>query len=203
MCLLLIQLPFSFESAIVPKFFQSTISLRNVFVSRRPKSTYYLEDPYASTSTESASRLIDSIERGNAQEPEEEVEDTNYSMFDLQVDSIDVTLSFVSWLNGEGLVKKAAVKGVRGVIDRRSVTWDPSNPWIPAEWRHPVQPGDGSFNLDSLSIEDFLCTVYQPGDFRPYNVSIFRAEFGQFRKKWLFYDWLVSCTRLCLPRVRN
>ena len=47
---------------------------------------------------------------------EVEEEDTNYSMFDLNVDSIDVTLSFVSWLNGEGLVKKAVVRGVRGVI---------------------------------------------------------------------------------------
>jgi distribution and morphology protein 31 len=37
-----------------------------------------------------------------------------------------------------------------------------------------------------------LVTVYQPGDFRPYNVSIFRADIGTFRKKWLFYDFLVS-----------
>ena len=53
----------------------------------------------------------------------DEEEDTNYSMFDLNVDSIDVTLSFVSWLNGEGLVKKAVVRGVRGVIGQsHSVT---------------------------------------------------------------------------------
>jgi len=76
--------------------------------------------------------------------------------------------------------------------DRRSVTWDPADPWIPSEWRHPTQPADGSFHLDSLQVEDLLCTVYQPGDFRPYNVSIFRADIGTFRKKWLFYDFLVS-----------
>jgi hypothetical protein len=76
--------------------------------------------------------------------------------------------------------------------DRRSVAWDPDAPWIPSEWRHPVQPGDGSFNLDSLQVEDLLCTVYQPGGFRPYNVSIFKADLGKFRKKWLFLDVLVS-----------
>ncbi|KAL7413000.1 mitochondrial distribution and morphology protein family 31/32 [Mrakia frigida] len=192
-----------FESALVPHFFDSTISLRNVFISRRPKDTYPSRPPVTKTSTSSSS-IFSVLHRGSSSPPdrpseddedavvvkEETEEDTNYSMFDLNVDSIDVTLSFVSWLNGEGLVKKAVVRGVRGVIDRRSVTWDPADPWVPSEWRHPSQPADGSFHLDSLQVEDLLCTVYQPGDFRPYNVSIFRADIGTFRKKWLFYDFL-------------
>ena len=43
-------------------------------------------------------------------------EDTNYSMFDLTVDSIDVTLSLARWLEGKGIVTDAVVKGVRGVL---------------------------------------------------------------------------------------
>jgi len=42
--------------------------------------------------------------------------DDNWSMFDLNVDSIDVTLSLRRWLDGKGLVKDAVVKGVRGVL---------------------------------------------------------------------------------------
>lgn len=94
------------------------------------------------------------------------------------------------------LVRRVAVQlanlRVSTPSDRRSVTWDPAEPWIPSEWRHPTQPADGSFHLDSLQVEDMLVTVYQPGHFRPYNVSIFRADIGTFRKKWLFYDFLVS-----------
>ena len=43
-------------------------------------------------------------------------ENANYSMFDLNVDSIDVTLSLTRWLDGKGLVQDAEVKGVRGVL---------------------------------------------------------------------------------------
>ena len=39
-----------------------------------------------------------------------------WSMFDLNVDSIDVTLSLWRWLDGKGLVKDAVIKGVRGVL---------------------------------------------------------------------------------------
>lgn len=33
-------------------------------------------------------------------------------------------------------------------------------------------------------------TVYQPGDFRPFNFSIFQASIPKLRKQWLFYDLL-------------
>jgi mitochondrial distribution and morphology protein 31 len=73
-------------------------------------------------------------------------------------------------------------------IDRRSVSWDPENPLNPADFRHESYPGD--FQLESLQLEDVLVTVYQPGGFRPYTASIFRADIRQFRKRWLFYDFL-------------
>lgn len=74
------------------------------------------------------------------------------------------------------------------VADRRSVFWDPENPPDPAAFRHVARPGD--FELSSLQLEDVLVTVYQPGGFRPYTASIFRADIRTFRKQWLFYDFL-------------
>lgn len=109
-------------------------------------------------------------------------------MFDINFDEVEVTLSLRRWLDGKGLVKDATVKGVRGVIDRRSVWWDMSLNLDPAAWRHPTYNGD--FELESFHVEDFLVTVYQPGGQRPYNVSIFNATYGPFRKRWLFYDMM-------------
>jgi distribution and morphology protein 31 len=43
-------------------------------------------------------------------------DDVQWSMFDLNVDSIDVTLSLWRWLDGKGLVEDAVVKGVRGIL---------------------------------------------------------------------------------------
>ena len=72
--------------------------------------------------------------------------------------------------------------------DRREITWDPDNPLDPGLFRHRAQPGD--FELESLQLEDVLVTVYQPGGFRPYTASIFRADIHTFRKQWMFYDFL-------------
>ena len=71
-------------------------------------------------------------------------------------------------------------------LDRRSVRWSPD--LDPASFRHIAQQGD--FELESLTLEDVLVTVYQPGGFRPYTFSIFRADIGTLRKQWLFYDFL-------------
>jgi len=42
--------------------------------------------------------------------------DGNFTMFDLNVDSIEVSLSFRRWWDGKGLLEDAVVKGVRGII---------------------------------------------------------------------------------------
>lgn len=47
---------------------------------------------------------------------DEEDHQHNFSMFDLNVDSIDVKLNFNRWLDGKGLVEDAVVQGVRGII---------------------------------------------------------------------------------------
>lgn len=43
-----------------------------------------------------------------------------WSTLDLNVDSIDVTLSLRKWLDGKGLVEDAVVKGVRGILGASS-----------------------------------------------------------------------------------
>lgn len=49
-------------------------------------------------------------------EDDDDGRQTNFTMFDLNVDSIDVKLSFRRWWDGKGLVEDAVVEGVRGII---------------------------------------------------------------------------------------
>lgn len=50
----------------------------------------------------------------NIDEPQDD--GVQYSMFDINVDSIDVTLSLWRWFDGKGLIKDAEIRGVRGVL---------------------------------------------------------------------------------------
>ncbi|KAL4073796.1 mitochondrial distribution and morphology proteins-domain-containing protein [Scleroderma citrinum] len=184
-----------FESAIVPKWKDSRISFKNIYISRQPQVTP--SPPSRKPLGHKAAVAYDVSSHPAYNDPGEEEEevllshakdDLNYTLFDLNVDSIDVTLSLKRWFDGKGLVEDAMVKGVRGVIDRRSIHWDPENPLDPAVFRHPARPGD--FELESLQLEDVLVTVYQPGEFRPYTASIFRADIRTFREQYLFYDFL-------------
>ncbi|KAK7005900.1 mitochondrial distribution and morphology proteins-domain-containing protein [Favolaschia claudopus] len=173
-----------FESAIVPKWKDSRISFKNVFISRRPRSVP--PPPRGPADWEGEYHRVASEDEPASNSEE----DVNYTMFDLNVDSIDVTLSLWRWLDGKGLIQDAVIKGVRGIIDRRSVHWDPENPLDPASFRHSAHAGD--FELESLQIEDLLVTVYQPDGFRPYTASIFQADIKTFRKQWIFYDFLCA-----------
>ena len=109
----------AFESAIVPKWRGSSISFKNVYISRRP-SVVPLPIPTAALE-QRAARFEVNHEYSFSHEEEETVvaealDDSNYSMFDLNVDSIDVTLSLTRWLDGKGLVEDAVIKGVRGIL---------------------------------------------------------------------------------------
>lgn len=171
-----------FENAIVPNWKSSKIAFENVFVSRRPKQTTPSEIPreMSSGSTEIAPPAT----------PKAVAQSDNYTYFDMTIDKIEVTLSVWRWLDGKGLVKDADIKGVRGIVDRRHVRWDHTKVYNPADWRRTHNPGD--FELEMLTLEDLLLTVYQPHGFRPYNVSIFNADMTQFRKQWLLYDVLTA-----------
>lgn len=198
-----------FESAIVPKWKDSRISFKNVYVSRRagtkPSPPVLTGLPHSAAAGYDVSNHPSNYQIHDVEEDLQDhgVEDVNMTMFDLTVDSIDVTLSLWRWLDGRGLVEDAVIKGVRGVIgplipilrtssdlvlDRQHVHWDPDQLADPTDSRRTHTPGD--FELDSLRLEDLLVTVYQPGGFRPYTASIFRADIRCFRKQWLFYDVL-------------
>ena len=63
------------------------------------------------------------IERSEGAEDEEEDEAAwkarnNFTMFDLNIEEVEVTLSLPKWFDGKGLVNEAKVKGVRGVIGK-------------------------------------------------------------------------------------
>lgn len=114
-------------------------------------------------------------------------DDGNYTQFDVTIANVNVTLSFLNWWNGKGLLKDVEVKGVRGVIDRTSVHWSAAQA-DPLSYRHTHQPGD--FEIESFKLEDLLLTIHQPNGFRPFSVSIYSCELPQLRKQWLFYDFL-------------
>ena len=114
-----------FESAIVPKWKDSRISFKNVYITRRPKSDVNKLDQTGravhavalgyDVSNHPANHTIDDEEDDTVKHQHSD-EDVKWSMFDLSVDSIDVTLSLWRWLDGKGLVTDAVVKGVRGVL---------------------------------------------------------------------------------------
>lgn len=113
-----------FESAIVPKWKDSRISFKNVYISRG----YGPTSPSGSKDRPVRHHAVGYDvsnhpayhETGEDEHEEMHVshagEDENYAMFDLTVGSIDVTLSLWRWLDGKGLVQDAVIKGVRGVL---------------------------------------------------------------------------------------
>ena len=104
-----------FESAIVPKWRNKTIRFEKVFVSKRPQAVQRNSVRKGSTATAVAAAAAAAVaERSN----EEFVlnDDGNYTQYDVTIDSVDVTLSFMKWMNGKGLLENVEVRGVRGVV---------------------------------------------------------------------------------------
>ncbi|KAI2717461.1 hypothetical protein CBS147332_4341 [Penicillium roqueforti] len=176
-----------FESAIVPKWKNGVITFKNVFVSKRPGqgTGHVSKGSPKSAAAAAAARGDTGLE--DFQVVSDEEEDTNYTQFDLSIETVNVTLSFTKWLNGKGPLHDVEVKGIRGVVDRRHVYW-PEEDLDPKSYRHEHLPGD--FEIDSFKMHDLLVTIYQPDNFRPFSVSIFSCDLPQLRKQWLFYDFL-------------
>src|SRR5882757_1693536 len=112
----------TFESAIVPRWRDGVISFKNVFVSRRPgqgSGNVTKGSTVAATAAAWADRK-DQQEVGTHPSKDgtenHEEEDTNYTQFDVSIDTVNVTLSFAKWLNGKGLLRDVEMKGIRGVI---------------------------------------------------------------------------------------
>ncbi|KAJ6113714.1 hypothetical protein N7523_007031 [Penicillium sp. IBT 18751x] len=177
-----------FESAIVPKWKNGVITFKNVFVSRRPgQGTGHVSKGSPTTAAAAAAAAARGDPGPEDSSPVIEEENTNYTQFDLSIETVNVTLSFTKWLNGKGPLRDVEVKGIRGVVDRRQVHW-PEEDLDPKSYRHDHQPGD--FEIDSFKMHDVLVTIYQPDNFRPFSVSIFSCDLPKLRKQWLFYDFL-------------
>ncbi|KAF1815083.1 hypothetical protein P152DRAFT_456120 [Eremomyces bilateralis CBS 781.70] len=177
-----------FESAIVPKWNDGVISFKKVFVSRRPGQGRSKVTKGSQDSAVAAAAALAERASGAAQQEEE---DTNYTQFDLSIDTVNVTLSFAKWMNGKGLLKDVEMHGIRGVVDRTPV--HALEEYVdPRSYKHEHNTGD--FELDSFKMEDLLVTVYQPGGFRPFAVSIYSCDCPRLRKQWLFYDFLSANT---------
>jgi distribution and morphology protein 31 len=191
-----------FESAIVPRFSwtDSKITFKNVSIQRgapapaaeAPTSLQELF-PVAALSDDHESTLrrfrrrASSLVRGSQKAPvKDEPDFSRTTYFQLSINEIEVSLSLPRWLDGKGIVKEAVIKGVRGLVDRRHIRYDPAAKVDRLAYRHTAKPGD--FHLEGLQVDDFLVTIYQPNDFRPYTCSIFAATIPVLRKQWLFLD---------------
>lgn len=178
-----------FDSAILPNWKDGKIRFNNVKIYRMPRSEKEKFERHAVPNTiserpqQKTGDEDDPLAGVELDEDEKNNEVLKHWMwYDLVIDRVDVTLSLIRWMDGKGLVESAHVRGVRGVVDRRHVRWDPNVPYDPVASRHQYTPGD--FELQKLTLEDLLVTVYQPHGFRPYPVSIFQAQLDRFRKQW-------------------
>ncbi|KAH8731350.1 mitochondrial distribution and morphology proteins-domain-containing protein [Phaeosphaeriaceae sp. PMI808] len=175
-----------FETAVVPKWKDGVISFRKVYVSRRPGQQGGKVSKGSQTEMAAAAAAVAQKEKEDIVDGPEVEEDTNYTQFDISIDTVNVTLSFSKWFNGKGLLEDVEIKGIRGVIDRTNVrTIEGVDP---RSYKHQHQPGD--FELTSFKMEDLLVTIYQPGGFRPFAASVYSCDLPQLRKQWLFYDFL-------------
>ncbi|KAK9704633.1 Mitochondrial distribution and morphology protein 31, mitochondrial precursor, partial [Basidiobolus ranarum] len=150
-----------FESAIVPNWKEGRISFRNVSISQGPIIT---KVPNESKQESEQSHSIPEDAAGRQLRHDEEDDDecqvevdNNLTMFDVTVEQIEVTLSFMRWLDGKSLVKDCTLKGVRGNVDRQGVWWDPNEPWDPISARRQHEHGD--FEIETFVVEDLLVTL--------------------------------------------
>ncbi|KAG4306377.1 hypothetical protein PORY_000365 [Pneumocystis oryctolagi] len=179
-----------FESAIVPKWRDGTISFKNVFISRRPYNQNVKNNVRKGTVLETSS--VTALNNTNSSDSCLE-ENVNYVLFDLMVEDINVVFSFVKWFNGTGIIKDIDIKGVRGVIDGSKIYTDEGNTFLdPRSFRRNHQLGD--FEIENFRLKNVLVTVYQPKEFRPFTISIYDCELPRLRKQWLLYDILNANT---------
>lgn len=174
----------------MPKWGDGVISFKNVFVSRRPGQGNVKVSKGSSSTAAAAAAAADRARDSEGDRKGaviQEEEDTNYTQFDLSIDTVNVTLSFAKWFNSKGLLRDVEVKGVRGVIDRTHVHYN-GQPVDPRNYKHKHNPGD--FEIDSFKMKDLVVVVHQPKDFRPFSVSIYACDLPQLRRQWLFYDFL-------------
>lgn len=175
-----------FEHAIVPGWSDGKISFRKCFVSRRPKKIRKFVKGSQAEAYQESLKKNEPIDEQQMDMFEEDADDGNYTQFDLTMEEVNVTLSFSKWVNGTGIIETMEIKGMRGVVDRTHVYWEPDDD--ATNYKNIYQPGD--FEFDDFKMEDVLFTLMQPNGFRVFDVAIYNCELSKLRKHWLFYDFL-------------
>ncbi|EMR09644.1 hypothetical protein PNEG_02226 [Pneumocystis murina B123] len=179
-----------FESAIVPKWKDGTISFRNVFISRSPYNQNLKNNVRKGIISEISGVITENTTNSFDFYPEKE---SNYTQFHLIIENIDVVFSFVKWFSGTGIIKDIDIKGVRGVIDSSNINLDnDASPLSPKFLRKNRQ--SSSFEIENFRLKNVLVTVFQSKNFRPFTVSIYNCELPRLRKQWLLYDILNANT---------
>jgi mitochondrial distribution and morphology protein 31 len=119
-----------FESAIVPKWRDGKISFKKTYISKRPQNETFLrlvtKKPKAHPAHTAATRMDahhPAVHTHDHDQGEEDLDhgmtvDEQSTMYDLEIDSVDVELNFRRWLDGKGLVQSATIRGVRGVVGK-------------------------------------------------------------------------------------
>ncbi|TPX35911.1 hypothetical protein SmJEL517_g01848 [Synchytrium microbalum] len=161
----------TFESAIVPRWKDGTIRLKNVNL-KLDGDTYR--------------DLINAKRKQNRQPPitqEDADMDLNWTYWDVNIQYADVSLSLWRYLDGKGIIKDASIRGVRGTIHREHIHFDPN--WVPTRRQASI----GDLDIEKFQLEDVLLEIRNPG-FRPYNLSIYHADAPKLRFQWLLYDIL-------------
>lgn len=174
------KLDVTFENAIVPGWRDGKISFRKCFVLRRPRPVNRRKHFIKGSQQQAVEDLL--VKKDDI----EYEDDGNYTQFDLTMEEVNVLLSLKKWINGTGIVETLEIKGLRGVVDRTHVHWDPDDD--ATNYKNVYQPGD--FEFDKFSMTDVLFTLLQPNGFRPFDVAIYTCELLKLRKHWLFYDFL-------------
>jgi distribution and morphology protein 31 len=102
--------------------------------------------------------------------------------FDIVIDTLDVELSLMRWMEGKGIIKSADIKGVRGIVDNRRAGWNKDAAWDSETIRKSRIPG--GLEVEKLNLEDLSIIVYMPKGFRPFPVSIIKAHLSRLRREW-------------------
>lgn len=161
-----------------------TIQCHNLFLSRRPPDT---EQHATHNHEQERMDIVQRVKWGlndNILVQMDHFNKGDYTQFDLMIESCEVSLNFWKWLNGKGIIEDLSLAGVRGVIDRTHLKQQQQSVSPPP--RYIRKPGD--FEIDQFKITDLLVTLYQPNEFRPFQISVLHGQCPRLRKQWLFND---------------
>jgi distribution and morphology protein 31 len=112
--------------------------------------------------------------------------DPNVSTIVLHAECVDVQISLLWWIQGNGWLKEVRGNGVRGFVDRRYLHF--SENWIPPKrrWKR------GSVYLTKLLLTDVQISLFNPNPKREIPIAIYTLDCNRFRQQWLLYDLLSS-----------